>query len=112
MMSAHPPAATLLPGLCPADDFRLRLYIAGTTPRSTRAVVNLRKLCELHLKGRYQMEVIDLLENPGRAREDQIIAAPTLIRRSPLPERRFVGDLSDTSRVMAALTGDAGLPSV
>ncbi len=85
----------------------LRLYIAGPTQQSSRAVVNIRKICEEHLKGRYELEVLDLLQNPGIAKTDQIIAAPTLARISPLPVRRFIGDLSQTDRILKGL----GLPS-
>ena len=81
----------------------LRLYISGPTPRSARAIVNIRKLCEAHLHGRYGLEVIDLSVSPGLAAERQIIAAPTLVRQQPLPERRFIGDLSDTARILAGL---------
>jgi circadian clock protein KaiB len=84
----------------------LRLYLAGPTPQATRAVVNIRKICEEHLKGRYELEVIDLLQNPGLARIDQVIAAPTLAKVSPLPVRRFIGDLSETDRILKGL----GLP--
>ena len=96
----------------PSGGYLLRLYIAGATPRSSRAVVNLRKICETHLQGRYEIEVVDLMDNPDRAREDQIIAAPTLIRRLPLPERRFIGDLSQTGRVLTALDASAASPSL
>jgi circadian clock protein KaiB len=80
-----------------------RLYIAGPTQQSTRAVVNIRKICEEYLKGRYELEVLDLLQNPGIAQADQIIAAPTLARVSPLPVRRFIGDLSQTDRLLKGL---------
>jgi circadian clock protein KaiB len=81
----------------------LRLYIAGATPRSTRAIENLRKLCEAHLKSRYDLEVIDIYQQGQLARDEQIIAAPTLIRKLPLPLRRLVGDLSSTERVLIGL---------
>jgi circadian clock protein KaiB len=83
--------------------FRFRLYTAGPTPQSTRALVNIRRICEEHLKGRYDLEVVDLLENPEVATQDQIIAAPTLAKLLPLPTRRFIGDLSQTERILAAL---------
>lgn len=79
------------------------LYIAGTTPQSTRAVVNTRKLCETHLEGSYDLEIVDICSSPGLAAEEQIIAAPTLIRKSPLPLRRFIGDMSNTERIVAGL---------
>jgi circadian clock protein KaiB len=85
----------------------LSLYIAGATPMSARAVVNVRKLCDKHLAGRYQLRVIDLVDDPAKAQLAQIIALPTLIKQQPQPERRFIGDVSDPSRVLLAL----GLPA-
>ena len=81
----------------------LRLYVAGSTPQSGRAITNLKTICETHLAGRYVLTVVDLYAEPERAREDQIIVAPTLIRQAPLPMRRVVGDLANTARVLAAL---------
>ncbi len=81
----------------------LRLFTTGTTPRSTRAIQNLRDICEALLKGRYQLEVIDIYQEPGRASEADIIAAPTLIKEEPEPRRRMVGDLSDRSKVISNL---------
>jgi circadian clock protein KaiB len=81
----------------------LRLYVAGSTPQSSRAITNLKKICEADLAGRYALTVVDLYAEPHRAREDQIVVAPTLIRQSPLPVRRVVGDLSNTERVLTAL---------
>jgi circadian clock protein KaiB len=81
----------------------LRLYIAGQTPRSTAAFANLKKICEEHLAGRYQIEVIDLIQNPQLAQGDQILAVPTLVRRLPEPIRRIIGDLSNTERVLVGL---------
>lgn len=81
----------------------LRLYVAGSTPRSSRAIKNIKAICEIHLKGHYVLTVVDLYEQKQRAREDQIMVAPTLIRQSPLPVRRLVGDLSQTARVLMAL---------
>lgn len=81
----------------------LRLYIAGQSPKSMRAVANLRRTCEEHLPGRYQLELIDLLEHPERARADEIIAVPTLVRASPRPVRRIIGDLSDTEKLLTGL---------
>ncbi len=83
--------------------FDLRLYVAGQTPKSVRAVENLRRVCEEHLSGRYQVEVIDLLVNPALARGDEIIAVPTLVRKLPEPIRKIIGDLSDTDRVLVGL---------
>jgi circadian clock protein KaiB len=85
------------------DRFILRLYVAGATPLSSRAIANLKTICETHLKGRYDLTVVDLCEQQERAREDQILVAPTLVRHQPLPMRRLVGDLSHTDRVLAAL---------
>jgi circadian clock protein KaiB len=83
--------------------FDLRLYVAGQSPRSVRALANLRAVCDEHLAGRYQVEVIDLLVNPGLARGDEIIAVPTLVRKLPEPIRKIIGDLSDTDRVLVGL---------
>jgi circadian clock protein KaiB len=80
-----------------------RLYVAGSTPQSSRAIENLKAICETYLKGRYVMSVVDLYEQKERAAEDQIMVAPTLIRQSPLPVRRLIGDLSRTEHVLAAL---------
>ena len=83
--------------------WNLRLYVAGQTPKSLRAFANLKVLCEEHLKGRYQIEVIDLRENPQLARSDQIVAIPTLVRRLPLPLRTIIGDLSNSVRLLVGL---------
>ncbi len=85
------------------DTFELRLYVAGQTPKAIRAFANLRKICDDHLAGRYQIEVIDLLENPQLGRGDQILAVPTLVRRLPEPIKKIIGDLSDTERVLVGL---------
>ncbi len=83
--------------------WNLRLYVAGQTPKSARAFANLKVLCEEHLKGRYQIEVIDLRKHPQLARGDQIIAIPTLVRRLPRPLRTTVGDLSNSARLLVGL---------
>jgi len=83
--------------------WKLRLYVAGQTPKSLRAFANLKVLCEEHMKGRYQIEVVDLLEHPQLARGDQIIAIPTLVRKLPPPLRKIIGDLSNTERVLVGL---------
>lgn len=83
--------------------FDLRLYVAGQTPRALRAFANLRKICDEHLAGRYQIEVIDLLENPTLGQGDQILALPTLVRRLPVPIKKIIGDLSNTERVLVGL---------
>ena len=92
----------------PAEDadrvnFDLQLYIAGQSPKSIRAIENLRRVCDEHLPGRYRIDIIDLLENPELARGEGIIAVPTLVRRLPLPVRTIIGDLSDTDRVLVGL---------
>ena len=81
----------------------LRLYLTGHTNRSLKAVRAVKTLCEQHLKGRYELEVVDLCEQPERAQAAQIIAAPTLIKELPLPLQRLIGDLSNTDRVLIAL---------
>jgi circadian clock protein KaiB len=86
-----------------SDAFILRLYVAGQTPKSIAAFVNLKKICEEHLAGRYRIEVIDLLRNPQLARGDQILAVPTLVRNLPVPVRKIIGDLSNTERVLIGL---------
>jgi circadian clock protein KaiB len=86
-----------------AKMMKLRLYVAGQTPKSLRAFANLTVLCEEHLKGRYQIEVIDLLEHPEMARGDQIVALPTLVIKLPQVVRRIIGDLSNTDRVLVGM---------
>jgi len=86
-----------------AQRYCFRLYIAGPTSQSTRALLNIRKLCEQHLKGRYELEVIDICETPARASGDQIVAVPTLLKYAPLPSLRFVGDLEDASKILRRL---------
>ena len=83
--------------------WNLRLYVAGQTPKSLRAFANLKALCEERMKGRYRIEVIDLMKNPQLARGDQIVAIPTLVRRIPLPLRTIIGDLSDSVRLLVGL---------
>lgn len=83
--------------------WNLRLYVAGQTPKSIAAFANLKKICEENLKGRYKIEVIDLLENPQLARGDQILAIPTLVRKLPTPVKKIIGDLSNTLRVLVGL---------
>ena len=81
----------------------LRLYVAGQTPKSVAALSNLRRICEHHLKGRYQLEIVDLLQNPRLAAGDQIFAVPTLVRKLPVPIKKIIGDLSDEGRVLVGL---------
>jgi circadian clock protein KaiB len=83
--------------------WQLRLYVAGQTPKSVRAVVNLTKLCETHLHGHYEIEVIDLADHPELARSDDILAVPTLVRRLPAPFRKVIGDLSNAESVLIGL---------
>ncbi len=85
------------------DEWNLRLYVAGQTPRSIAAFSNLKKICEEHLSGKYHIEVVDLLEDPKLASGDQILAIPTLVRKLPPPLRKIIGDLSDTERVLVGL---------
>jgi circadian clock protein KaiB len=85
------------------DFYRLRLYIAGQTPNSVTAIANLKKICEEKLRGRYVIDVVDLLEKPQLAKGDQIIAIPTLVRRLPPPVKKIIGNLSKTERVMVGL---------
>ena len=85
------------------ESYLLRLYVTGMTPRSVKAISNINKICEEHLKGRYELEVIDLYKKPNLAKGEQIIAAPTLIKKLPLPLRRIIGDMSNTERVLVGL---------
>jgi len=85
------------------EKYVLRLYVAGLTLRSQKALNNIKKICEEHLRGRYDLEVIDVYQHPVLAKGEQIIAAPTLIKKLPLPLRRFIGDLSDTERILLGL---------
>lgn len=87
----------------PPEAWELRLYVAGQTPRSLAAIVNLKRFCEEHLAGRYEIEVIDLVANPHLARDHQILAVPTLVRKLPPPVRKIIGDLSSTERVLVGL---------
>jgi circadian clock protein KaiB len=82
---------------------RLRLYVAGQTPKSVTALANLRRLCDDHLAGRYRIEVVDLLSQPHLARRDEIVVIPTLVRKLPPPIRRIIGDLSNEERVLVGL---------
>lgn len=83
--------------------YLLRLYITGTTPRSIRAVENVKRICEEHLKGRYELEVIDVYQQPALAEGEQIIAAPTLVKKLPHPLRKLIGDMSNTEKVLLGL---------
>jgi circadian clock protein KaiB len=90
-------------GIPAADHYKLRLFVTGSTPRSSRAIANMRKICEENLSGRYDLEVIDVYENPEATRELQVVATPTLIKILPEPLRRIIGDLSDKEKVLAGL---------
>jgi circadian clock protein KaiB len=94
-----------LAGLAAPHDgkYVLLLYVVGSTPQSGRAITNLKRICETHLKDRYDLTVVDLYGQHDRAQKDQIVVAPTLVRHWPLPVRRIVGDLSQTDRVLSAL---------
>ena len=88
----------------------MRLYIAGLTPRSTLAIQNIRKICEEHLEGRYDLQVVDIYQQPVLAEGEQIIAAPTLVKKLPLPLRRFIGDMSNTERILVGMDLREGQP--
>lgn len=85
------------------ERWQLRLYVAGQTPNSLKAFANLKRVCEEHLAGHYEIEVVDLLKSPRLAAGDEIVAIPTLVRKLPTPVRRIIGDLSDTDRVLVGL---------
>lgn len=87
----------------PKETWELRLYTAGQTPKSVAAFNNLKRICEKYMPGQYQIEVIDLMQNPRLAKEDQIVAIPTLVRKLPAPLRKIIGDLSDTERTLVGL---------
>lgn len=81
----------------------LRLYVAGATTKSTRSITNIKKICEEYLKGRYELEVIDIYQQPVLAKGEQIIAAPTLVKKLPLPLRKFIGTMADVDRILVGL---------
>ncbi len=85
------------------EKYLLRLFISGNTPASNRAIMNLKKVCEEHLKGRYQLEVIDIQQQPELAKSEQVIAVPALVKKLPLPLRKMIGDLSKTERILVGL---------
>jgi len=91
------------PAVVDSETFLLRLYVAGQTPKCMRAFANLKRICEDHLRGRYRIEVVDLLVNPALARGDQILAVPTLVRQLPPPVKKIIGDLSNVERVLVGL---------
>ncbi len=103
MTTSKKPAAATSDTEAEEERFFLKLYVAGKTPKSIRAFENLKKICEDYLKGRYEIEVIDLLKNPQLAKGDEIIALPTLVRQLPHPIRKIIGDLSNTERTLVGL---------
>ena len=86
-----------------SQEYLLRLYVAGQTPKSLQAFANLKQICETHLKGRYRIEVVDLIENPALARGDQILALPAVVRQLPPPVKKIIGDFSNVERVLVGL---------
>ncbi|MDB6158243.1 MAG: thiol-disulfide isomerase [Gammaproteobacteria bacterium] len=98
-----PPAGDNGPHDDSTERYILRLYVAGMTSRSARAVENVRTFCEKHLEGRYDLQVIDVYQQPALAKSEQLIAAPTLIKKLPLPLRRLIGDMSNEDRVLVGL---------
>ena len=103
-MAAAKPRKRAEPGTkVVSKPWKLRLYVAGQTPRSVTAIDNLERICHEHLEGRYEVEVIDLLKNPRLARDHQILAVPTLVRQIPHPARKIIGDLSNVERVLVGL---------
>ncbi len=100
--SAQPKAKASQLEIVPSQ-YILKLYVAGQSPKSTNAIVNIKKICEENLQGRYELDVIDLYQQPQLAQGEQIIALPTLIRKLPPPLRRIIGDLSNTERVLVGL---------
>ena len=97
------PKVTIAPRKAASSRYVLKLYVAGRSPKSVNAIANLKKLCEANLQGRYELEVIDLYQQPQLAQGEQIIALPTLIRKLPSPLRRIIGDMSNTERVLAGM---------
>jgi len=89
------------------SQYILRLYVSGSTSKSALAIANIKRICELHLKNRYDLEVIDIYQQPNLARDQQIVAVPTLIKRLPPPQRRLIGDLSNLEKVLSGL--DVGM---
>lgn len=87
----------------PAERYVLRLFVSGSTPRSARAIRNIKKVCEEHLAGRYELEVIDVYQQPGAAKDADIIATPMLVKNLPVPLRKFIGDLSDVEKILVGL---------
>lgn len=108
MRKQHPAPRTLAGFEAAAENldnarYVLRLYVTGTTRSSERAIVNIRNICEEHLQGRYDLEIVDISQHPKLAEGEQIIAPPTLIKKLPLPLRRFIGDMSEAERILLGL---------
>jgi circadian clock protein KaiB len=91
------------PGAADGHKYILRLYVTGLTPRSVAAIENIKQICEEHLQGRYDLEIIDIYQHTEQAQDAQLIVAPTLIKELPAPLRRFVGDLSETEKILVGL---------
>ena len=100
---AQPTPPEARPAKAGSNLYILRLYIAGQTPKSVNAITNIKKICGEHLQGRYELEVVDLYQQPQLAQGEQIVAVPTLIKKLPLPLRRIIGDMSNTERVLVGL---------
>jgi circadian clock protein KaiB len=103
-MSEHNQASGLATDLTNEDSYVLRLFVTGATPNSSRAISNLKDICETYLKGNYELEIIDVYQQPLMAANEQIIALPLLIKKSPYPERKLIGDMSDTQKVLRGLS--------
>lgn len=86
-----------------AGHFQLRLFVTGASPNSVRAISNIKKICERHIQHKYSLEIIDIYQNAAMAEEEQLVALPLLIKKSPLPERRLIGDMSDNDKVLRGL---------
>jgi circadian clock protein KaiB len=103
MLQAHGPSESRDQTKTAEPNWELRLYVAGQTPKSLQAFANLKRVCEEHVPGKYQIEVVDLLKNPQLAKGDQILALPTLVRKLPEPMRKIIGDLSNTEKLLVGL---------
>lgn len=94
------------------DVYVFRLYVAGTSPCSMRAITNIKRICEQYLKGQYELEIIDIHQQPAKADVEELLAAPTLIKKLPIPVRKLIGDMSDTSKVLLILNLKTALPKL
>jgi circadian clock protein KaiB len=103
MKKQEEPSKAVFTGSEEDVDYVLRLFITGATPNSIRAVENIKHICDKHLNGKYSLEIIDVYQDRKMAEKEQIIALPLLIKKAPLPERRLIGDLSDTEKVLKGL---------